>query len=173
MSTIVIYNSQTGFTKEYAEWIAEELGCQAVSFAERKSINYNEYDTIIIGSWLQAGNIRETGKIRRIIRKYKDKRFAVYATGCMPADAKNIPGIFEKNFPKDRFTNCDTFYFRGGLRYEKMTKMGQKMMAMLKKVLSGKKEPSAADKATLEIISNNFEGQDRASISTIIDWAQK
>ncbi len=24
MKTIVIYNSQTGFTKRYAEWIAEE-----------------------------------------------------------------------------------------------------------------------------------------------------
>ena len=26
MKTIVIYNSQTGFTKRYAEWIAEAAG---------------------------------------------------------------------------------------------------------------------------------------------------
>ena len=38
MKTIVIYNSQTGFTKRYAEWIAEEAGadCLALSDAKRR-----------------------------------------------------------------------------------------------------------------------------------------
>lgn len=36
MKTIVVYQSSTGFTKQYAEWIATELGCKAkqlVTFA--------------------------------------------------------------------------------------------------------------------------------------------
>ena len=38
MKTIVIYNSQTGFTKRYAEWIAEAAGadCLELSVAKRK-----------------------------------------------------------------------------------------------------------------------------------------
>ena len=32
MSTIVVYQSETGFTKKYAEWIAEALDCEAVPF---------------------------------------------------------------------------------------------------------------------------------------------
>ena len=32
MKSIVIYNSQTGFTKKYAEWISEATGCEAVEF---------------------------------------------------------------------------------------------------------------------------------------------
>jgi len=34
MKTIVIYNSQTGFTERYAKWIAEETSADCVSFAE-------------------------------------------------------------------------------------------------------------------------------------------
>ena len=38
MKTIVIYTSQTGFTKRYAEWIAEAMGadCFELSVAKRK-----------------------------------------------------------------------------------------------------------------------------------------
>lgn len=38
MKTIVIYHSQTGFTKRYAEWIAQEAGadCLELSAAKRK-----------------------------------------------------------------------------------------------------------------------------------------
>ncbi len=40
MKTIVIYNSQTGFTKRYAEWIAEAAGadCLELSAAKKKGI---------------------------------------------------------------------------------------------------------------------------------------
>ena len=30
MSTVVVYSSQTGFTKRYAEWLAEELGLSLI-----------------------------------------------------------------------------------------------------------------------------------------------
>jgi flavodoxin len=40
MKTIVIFNSQTGFTKRYAEWIAEAAGadCLELSAAKKKGI---------------------------------------------------------------------------------------------------------------------------------------
>ena len=40
MKTIVIYNSKTGFTKRYAQWIAEAAGadCFELSEAKKKSM---------------------------------------------------------------------------------------------------------------------------------------
>ena len=40
MKTIVIYTSQTGFTKRYAEWIAEAMGadCFELSVAKKKDL---------------------------------------------------------------------------------------------------------------------------------------
>ena len=34
MKTAIIYVSQTGFTKQYAEWLAEEVGGDCMPFAE-------------------------------------------------------------------------------------------------------------------------------------------
>ena len=51
MRTVIIYNSQTGFTKRYAEWIAEETGadCLELSIAKKKDLSI--YETIIFGGW--------------------------------------------------------------------------------------------------------------------------
>lgn len=40
MRTLVIYNSQTGFTRRYAEWIVEELKCDIMPFAEAKRLDF-------------------------------------------------------------------------------------------------------------------------------------
>ena len=36
MKTIIVYSSQTGFTKRYADWLAEELGADAITLDEAK-----------------------------------------------------------------------------------------------------------------------------------------
>ena len=36
MKILVIYNSQTGFTKKYAEWISQESGAECLDFKQAK-----------------------------------------------------------------------------------------------------------------------------------------
>ena len=57
MKIIVIYNSQTGFTKRYAEWIAEATGADCLALSAAKAKNLADYDSIIFGGWACAGNI--------------------------------------------------------------------------------------------------------------------
>ena len=45
MKKLVVFKSSTGFTKKYAEWIAEELKCEAKSIKEiSKKENKTEQD---------------------------------------------------------------------------------------------------------------------------------
>lgn len=54
---IVIYNSQTGFTKRYAQWISETLECEYVERKEAGKLNFEQYGTIIFGGWACTGGI--------------------------------------------------------------------------------------------------------------------
>jgi menaquinone-dependent protoporphyrinogen IX oxidase len=51
--TIVLYESKTGFTRKYAEWIAEELDAELFPLQEaRRSIDaakLQDYDAVIFG----------------------------------------------------------------------------------------------------------------------------
>ena len=60
MKTLVIYTSQTGFTKKYAEWISTRLNADLLTIQEAKKMKkdfYNKYDAIIYGGWAMAGSV--------------------------------------------------------------------------------------------------------------------
>ena len=54
MKIIIVYSSQTGFTKRYANWLAEELGADVITLADAKkrdSRYFDDADGIIYGGW--------------------------------------------------------------------------------------------------------------------------
>ncbi len=53
MKTIVAYRSKSGYTKRYAEWISQELGCDIKEDPQLSDIS--GYDTIIYGGGMYAG----------------------------------------------------------------------------------------------------------------------
>ena len=63
MNIIVTYKSKTGFTKKYAQWIAEDLGCKAVSLSELSRVS--EYDVVIHGGWIMGGTINGFEEIKK------------------------------------------------------------------------------------------------------------
>lgn len=73
MKTIVIYNSQTGFTKRYAEWISEEAGAELLALSDAKNKDFSEYETIIFGSWACAGGINKIGWLKKIFANGRTK----------------------------------------------------------------------------------------------------
>ncbi len=76
MNVIVIYNSQTGFTKKYAEWInaglkedgsLNECSCKCLELKEAQKENLLDYDAIVFGGWFMAGSISKVKWFRQQI----------------------------------------------------------------------------------------------------------
>ena len=62
----VIYCSKTGFTRKYAEWLAEALGCEAVPYHQAAKTNWADCDTVIFASWFHAGRIQKLDWFKRL-----------------------------------------------------------------------------------------------------------
>lgn len=63
MKTLIVYTSQTGFTKRYADWLAEELQADVMTLEEAKKQDTQYFDTadvIIYGGW---GHGRKNSKL--------------------------------------------------------------------------------------------------------------
>ena len=75
MNTIVIYKSKYGSTKQYAQWIAEELDCEAVDAKTVKDDDLLKYDNIVYGGGLYAEVINGVTLITKNLEKLgiKDK----------------------------------------------------------------------------------------------------
>lgn len=169
MRTIVIYNSQTGFTKRYAEWIAEATGadCLELSAAKRKSMD--TYEAIVFGSWACAGSISKLKWFKSNLDKWSDKRLIAFCVGGSPIDNPEIEQALKQNFMK----NVRIFYCPGGFNYEKMSVSSKLMMKMFIKMLNAKKNKTEAEQEMIKMISTSYDISDKKYIEPILEYLKR
>ena len=55
---IVVYKSNTGLTKKYAEWIAAALDCEAIPLKQATRSRLAEFATVIFGGQITRADCR-------------------------------------------------------------------------------------------------------------------
>lgn len=173
MKTVVIYNSQTGFTKRYAEWIAEAAGadCFELSVAKRK--NLDTYGAVIFGGWVCAGSISKLNWFKDNLDKWTDKKLIVFCVGGSPIDNPGIEQFLKKNLKEYGLRKVDVFYCPGGFNYEKMSVTSKLMMKMFVKMLKAKKDKTEEEQEMVKMISASYDISDKKYIEPILECLKK
>lgn len=168
MKTIVIYNSQTGFTKRYAEWIAEKSGADCYELSEAKKKNLDNYDTIIYGGWACAGGISKLSWFKGNMNNWEDKKLIAFCVGGSPLENPEIEHALKQNFNEDELKRVSVFYCPGGFNYEKMSTTSKLMMKMFIKALKAKKNKTEEDEIMIKMISSSYDISDKKYIEPIL-----
>lgn len=168
MKTVVIFNSQTGFTKRYAEWIAEAAGADFMELSVAKKKDLSAYDTVIFGGWACAGSISKLNWFKDNIDKWPDKKLIVFCVGASPIDSPEVEPSLRRNFTEEQFKKVHVFYCPGGLRYEKMSLPSRLMMKMFLKTLQAKKGKTEADREMIRMISSSYDISDKKYVEPIL-----
>lgn len=92
--SIVIYTSKRGSTRQYAEWIAEELGCKATALSDAKDINLYDYDCIVYGGWIRGSGIVDFDKFSKRLDDELMERLIVYGVGMADETAENYAQVW-------------------------------------------------------------------------------
>ena len=172
MKTIVIYKSKYGSTRTYAEWIAEELSCEAVEASKIKADDLLEYDSIIYGGGLYAEVINGVSLITKNIDKLKDKKIAIYTTGITPIDCRDYYDklVIEKNF-KEGVPECvKMFNFTGKMVIDELSLVHRTALKTLKKIMLSKTEPTEMEKLLIELCDADGDFSDRSQITDLITY---
>ena len=163
MSSIVIYQSSTGFTERYAKWIAEELKCRAVSIKEMTESDLTGSDTVIFGGWIMGNGIMGYDKI-------KDKgirRLVVFAVGSSEDSEETRRVIIAVN----QLGDTPFFYLPGGMRFDKLNFFVRLMLKQMKKSIAKKTEKSEQDRYMERVLCTNFDISDRMYIKELVEFA--
>ena len=122
MKILVTYKTRTGFTRKYAEMIAEEITCSLMEFKDVTIESMSDFDVVIFGGGLHAGRVDGLRKAKDMFAKSSAKKFVVYVTGATPNEAKEIvDGVWTDNFSEEEINRIPHFYMQSGLCYEKMS----------------------------------------------------
>lgn len=173
MKTIVIYHSQTGFTKRYAQWIADATGDDCVTLSEAKKKSMDTYGTIVFGSWVCAGNIRKLGWFKRHMEQWTDKKLIVFCVGASSIAHSEIELVLKQNFTKAERKKADVFYCPGGFHYEKLPTPSKLMIKVFIKMLKAKRDRTTADEEMLKMISSSYDISDKKYIEPILQCLKK
>ena len=173
MKTIVIYNSQTGFTKRYAEWIAEETGADCLELSAAKKRDLAPYEAIIFGSWACAGGISKISWFKRNIDKCENKELLAFCVGGSPIDSQEIDIALKRNFNESEQKKVKTFYCPGGFNYKKMSTLSKLMMKMFVKMLKAKKDKTQEEQEMIKMISSSYDISDKKYIEPILQSLKK
>ncbi len=78
MEYLIVYKSQTGFTKNYAEIMATEIGCKVIPFCEMTDAILSGCNAVIFGSRIHAGKVDGLKKAMGTFpKKHSEKYYSI------------------------------------------------------------------------------------------------
>ena len=174
MKPIVLYRSKYGSTKNYAEWIAEELSCTAQDAKGLDTDILKDYDTIIYGGGLYAEIISGISLITKNIDKLSEKKLIVFTTGITPTDCREYYDdmVFEKNFKGDTKDKVKVFNFPGKMIINELSLVHKTAIKTLKGIMSKKENPSDMEKMLIHLCDLDADLSDRTLIGDLIEYAK-
>ena len=119
---IIIYGSQYGTAKQYAEELSKRTDIKAVSYENIKSID--EYETIIYIGALYAGGVLGMAKTFKKMSDCENKKIIIATVGLAdPMDSENTNNIengMKRQLSNEIYKKADIYHLRGGLDYSKL-----------------------------------------------------
>lgn len=176
--SIVIYSSKRGSTKQYAEWIAEELGSNLVTYKDSRNIDLREYDLVIYGGWIRGSGIVDFDVFKkRLTRDLLDKMI-VFGVGIANESVENYQQVYDINYKKisrDGGKNPTLYILSGAYDPEKIEGMDKMLMSVMKKVLvAGSTADAKSEAASMkDRIVNGVDLVKRENINALVKEAKK
>lgn len=158
----IVYESNTGFTKEYAELLSEMLGIPAIPVIDNSMI-FDDREAVIFMGWVCAGKINGLR-----MAKLRYNPMIIAGVGMTEMSDKYAFYLAQQN-------NIDVpfYYLRGGMHREKLKgfyKIMFKMVArpLLRKAEKGKSQLTESERNMVDLIKNGGSFVSRDNLSELI-----
>ena len=169
MKTLILYGSQYGATKRYAEKLAELTGLPAVSY--EKAPDLAGCEQIVYLGGLYAGGVKG---LKQAVKKFPaGVRLILVTVGLADVqDEQNVENIrrsVRRQLPAGLLQNTVLFHLRGGIDYGRLNLTHRTMMTLLYN--RARKLPpeqqNAETKAMIETFGRQVDFVDFASLGPV------
>jgi hypothetical protein len=160
----IVYESNTGHTKKYADMLAKKLNVPAYDI-KRASGALKKGDEIIFLGWIKGGMIQGYKKV-----KSKYRLIAVCAVG-MGIDGEEAADNIAK---KNDITDTKVFYLQGGFDFNQLKGANHFIMNMMRQTMiptyEEKKERTAEEENMFHCLKNGANFVSIDNLSNVLEW---
>lgn len=175
MKSLIIYGSQYGTTKSYADKFSEITKIPVINYQDVNNIS--DFDLIIYFGGLYAGGVKG---LKRTIKLLKDDaKLIIVTVGLADVNNKenidNIKKSINKQVPKKVLDNATIINLRGGIDYSKLNFKHKTMMYLLYNKIKNipEEEKTAEIKAMIETFNKKVNFVDYNSLFQIIETMER
>lgn len=157
----IIYSSNTGHTRRYAELLSRATGLPAYDVRNAKP---DKNMPVIYMGWLMASTVKDLGRAKRWFDVQAVCGVGLCATGALLSEVRRtsrIPG------------NIPLFTLQGGMDVDSLTGIYRKMIDMLTRFMAGKKNPTPDDREMLRLLTTPGDYVDAANLADILEWYRR
>ena len=159
----VVYTSNTGFTKEYAEMLKNKLRLPLYEL-DVATKELEKGTEIIYMGWLFASSVKG---YKKAARRFKIKAVCgvgLADTGCLLKEVRKAISLPEAT---------PLFTIQGGMRLSKLKGINKSMIKMLTKVFANKRNPTDEDKRMVELLTTEASYVKEENLSSFFEWYEK
>ena len=166
----VIYKSQYGTTKQYAEWIAEALEAKLFEASDIKPVQLMDFDVVVYGGGLYAGGVIGA----KIVTKNPCKSLVLFTVGLADPKITDYSEIVEKTLSHEQLAKTKVFHLRGGVDYSKLGLVHKGLLAMVKNAAEKKplNERTGDDHGLIETYGKKVDFTDKSTIEPLIAYVR-
>ena len=171
MKIKLVYKSKSGFTERYAEWIAQETGCELIPIHAANTSAVKGCDVLIYGSRMHAGRLDGLPRARKLFEKSGAKRFVVFATGGMPCSAADtVEEMWRNNLTGEELATLPHFYMQAGICYEKLGPVDKVMMKMAASMMEKQAEKNPMEAHIVKAVQGSYDISDKQYIAPLVGF---
>ncbi len=151
----IVYCSETGFTKRYAQLLHDKTGLPVLSLEEAEQ-TLEQGSTAVFLGWLCAGSLQG---LKRAKKRFHLK--AVCAVGM--ADAYDAAALASRS----GLGNTPVFYLRGGYAPDKLRGIHKAMMAVAEKAIAGKAKKAPNGQEMIDAMEHGADWVDPVQLEAV------
>jgi menaquinone-dependent protoporphyrinogen IX oxidase len=161
---LIAYQSKYGSTKQYAQWIHQEIKGNLVNIENGDKPDFTGYDIIIIGSSVRIGNIVIAPFIRDRWSVMKGKKVILFTTSATPPRHPKIQSIYEKGLPAEIRKEIKYFPLHGRISRENLT-LFDKFLIIIGKIME-------QDETLKQDMGIDFDGVQRENLLPLFEYLE-
>lgn len=170
--TIVIYNSKSGSTLQYAKWISTALRCDIMPYTRRRLGLCTYYNNVIFGGWIRNGEITRLNMLKQNFGNFNldTKNVIIFGVGIAEPTARYIERLqaFNWQYAGEETAGTEDFFYLPGRFDNRRGAQGRlALMGAANSILRGM--PQEEVDIFIDRIEGGYNGMDPKYIEPIID----
>ena len=177
MEHIIVYGSQYGSTRRYAEKLSEQTGIPAFSYKDTPALSGKKIIVYLGG--LYAGGILGLMKTLRGFSLQDGQKLILVTVGLAdpnePENQNNIRASLQRQLPARLLDRAKVFHLRGGIDYQKLSFGHRTMMKLLYQSLrrTPLEKQTTENRALIETYEKQIDFTDFGALEPIIREIQR